>query len=438
MDNAELLSQFQAKVDEFARYQEFIDKAEAQSSRFAAAVVEKVISSNREKSLEVVEALIPLTADVEDVVSSIETEKAEIASAHEASNMAIQELELRMAIGELDQEGFDNESADLRKEVEEANAKVEGLDADLEAFKGALERWTELGTKGGVLAPAAEEEEEASEEAVELDGADESGEDEDSEAGGLALGDDDLDLGGEDLIEDDFLVDEIIVGGDDDDIVEFEVDGDDDIEMDDAFSEDADAGVHSERLTVQDDVSAVFGDDDGDDDVADLLGDDDDLGSASVAVALGGADDDDDDDDSSDSDEILLSDDVLPSDDGDLDILASDEALELDSGDSGGDLKPRRAVLLYAEGTPEEQVHPVTKDVVSIGRGRDNDIQVRNDSKVSRYHCKIYRRGPHYYLEDNKSANGSLVNGELITERRLFGGEEIIIGETFFRFRILD
>ncbi len=43
-----------------------------------------------------------------------------------------------------------------------------------------------------------------------------------------------------------------------------------------------------------------------------------------------------------------------------------------------------------------------------------------------------------FYIEDNKSSNGSLVNGELITERRLFGGEEVIIGETFFRFRIMD
>ena len=100
--------------------------------------------------------------------------------------------------------------------------------------------------------------------------------------------------------------------------------------------------------------------------------------------------------------------------------------------------KPRRAVLLYQEGTAEEQIYPFTGEVMSLGRGRDNDVQVKNDSKVSRYHCKLYRRGPNFYIEDNKSANGTLVNGELITERRLFGGEEVIIGETFFRFRILD
>jgi hypothetical protein len=98
----------------------------------------------------------------------------------------------------------------------------------------------------------------------------------------------------------------------------------------------------------------------------------------------------------------------------------------------------RRALLLYQEGTPEEQIYPFTGDVLTVGRGRDNDIQIKNDSKVSRYHCRVFRRGANFYIEDNKSSNGTLVNAELITERRLFGGEEIIIGETFFRFRIMD
>jgi hypothetical protein len=127
---------------------------------------------------------------------------------------------------------------------------------------------------------------------------------------------------------------------------------------------------------------------------------------------------------------------------GDLDILGEDEELDLDGGDAVVETdqqeKPRRAVLLYQEGTAEEQIYPFSGEVLSLGRGRDNDVQVKNDSKVSRYHCKLYRRGPNFYIEDNKSANGTLVNGELITERRLFGGEEVIIGETFFRFRILE
>ena len=57
---------------------------------------------------------------------------------------------------------------------------------------------------------------------------------------------------------------------------------------------------------------------------------------------------------------------------------------------------------------------------------------------MSRYHCKLFRRGNNFYVEDIKSSNGTLVNGELITDRRLFGGEEIVVGETYFRFRIME
>jgi hypothetical protein len=97
----------------------------------------------------------------------------------------------------------------------------------------------------------------------------------------------------------------------------------------------------------------------------------------------------------------------------------------------------RNALLLYQEGTVEEQVYPFSSDVLTIGRGRDNDIQIKDDSKVSRFHCKLFRRGVNFYIEDNKSSNGTIVNGARVAERRLFGGEEIIIGETFFRFRIM-
>ncbi|MFN9938346.1 MAG: FHA domain-containing protein, partial [bacterium] len=65
-------------------------------------------------------------------------------------------------------------------------------------------------------------------------------------------------------------------------------------------------------------------------------------------------------------------------------------------------------MLLQLEGQADEQIYPFTSDALTIGRGRDNDIQIKNDSKVSRFHCKLFKRGGHYYVEDNKSSNGTL------------------------------
>jgi pSer/pThr/pTyr-binding forkhead associated (FHA) protein len=72
--------------------------------------------------------------------------------------------------------------------------------------------------------------------------------------------------------------------------------------------------------------------------------------------------------------------------------------------------------------------------VTSIGRGRDNQIQIRDDTKVSRYHCRILREPTGYFVEDNNSSNGTMVNGELITRRKVEGGEDVTIGETLFKF----
>jgi hypothetical protein len=200
----------------------------------------------------------------------------------------------------------------------------------------------------------------------------------------------------------------------------------------------AEEGVHAESVSVVDDMSVVFDAAEAIDEIVEV-GEDEiiEMGADDDIIEVG---EDDDIIEVGEDDDMLEVVDV--SEESDIDILADeDDSLELeDAGIEAEDVAGtgRRAVLLYLEGTAEEQVHPINTEVISLGRGRDNDIQVKNDSKVSRYHCKIYSRGPNYYIEDNKSANGSLVNGELITERRLFGGEEVIIGETFFRFRILD
>lgn len=149
-----------------------------------------------------------------------------------------------------------------------------------------------------------------------------------------------------------------------------------------------------------------------------------------------------------DEEELEASVDVVPAEEDapaavqvQIDDSAVDEigvdASEDAAADGDVDDASRRAILLSNEGTPDEQIYALTGDVFTIGRGRDNDLQIKNDSKVSRFHCKLYRRAANFYLEDNKSSNGTMVNGELISERRLFGGEELVIGETFFRFRVM-
>ncbi len=406
MDKAELLSTFTEKLEQYARFRNFIDKAQAQSDKFSAAVIKKVCEDNERKSLEVGDQIRPMVGEVEQAIADLGEQRGAIDATKANADIAMEELQLRNMIGELSDEEFQELSSSFQEELSSASDRLDGIEEELSAFQGLLDRWVELavlaGHELGITEPEPEPEEA-------LSGEPEPEEPlvfEPEEAPAFA-GDGELD--------------EADLFGDLDGEPEFASDG-------------HSPGEHASQVGLVEDMSVVFGDDDevpgaGDEALAIEVGElGDDEGSVDIDIGV---------DDPVGEDLDILSE--VGAEEVEIDLLGGDEAEELAVDlDSGGDKGPRRALLLYQEGTPEEQIYPFTSDVITIGRGRENDIQIKNDSKVSRYHCKIFRRGDNFYIEDNKSSNGSLVNGELITERRLFGGEEIVIGETFFRFRIME
>jgi len=331
MDKAALVSEFRSLVEEIERYQSFIQKAQSQSSRFAPAVVEKVVKDNTEKSIGVVGRSKGIVKDAMGAISELEQAQQAALDGRGNSQFALEELELRLAIGEMTEEEFEQAAAELKASLGSIDEEAGSAGQELESLRGLVTRWNEL---------------------MEIIGAEPAEQEAPAERAQTRH---------------------------DDDLVVSVSDGD---------------------VAVFDDEPVAVDDDPGD------------AGDGPVVIATMQEE---------------------------IDILNEDEPVaDPEPVSRGGGDENRRAVLLYQEGTAEEQIYPFVNDQITLGRGRDNDIQVKNDSKVSRYHCKLYRRGPNYYIEDNKSANGTLVNGELITERRLFGGEEVIIGETFFRFRILD
>jgi hypothetical protein len=76
----------------------------------------------------------------------------------------------------------------------------------------------------------------------------------------------------------------------------------------------------------------------------------------------------------------------------------------------------------------------VTGDRITIGRGPENEIQLR-DTSISRTHVEIFRKGTKYYLQDLKSKNGTFVDGMRIRagmEYEIKEGIPIAVGKTFF------
>ena len=81
------------------------------------------------------------------------------------------------------------------------------------------------------------------------------------------------------------------------------------------------------------------------------------------------------------------------------------------------------------------RVFEVSGDNVTIGRSRDCDLVLGDDS-VSRLHCTLKRRRGRFLLTDNSSSNGTTVNGSPVRDQILDHDDQIRIGRFFLTLKI--
>jgi hypothetical protein len=79
------------------------------------------------------------------------------------------------------------------------------------------------------------------------------------------------------------------------------------------------------------------------------------------------------------------------------------------------------------------QAYPLVRAITVLGRGTDADIRVE-DPGVSRKHCEIVVGNP-ALVRDLQSTNGTLLNGEKISEASLEDGAVVKIGGTSLVYR---
>jgi pSer/pThr/pTyr-binding forkhead associated (FHA) protein len=76
---------------------------------------------------------------------------------------------------------------------------------------------------------------------------------------------------------------------------------------------------------------------------------------------------------------------------------------------------------------------PLSKSIVTIGRGRFNDIQIRTRC-VSRSHARIMTNDSDAIIEDMNSKNGITVNGHSVQLRQLRNGDIVEVDKILFKF----
>lgn len=92
------------------------------------------------------------------------------------------------------------------------------------------------------------------------------------------------------------------------------------------------------------------------------------------------------------------------------------------------------AKLIVNPTSPSKREITLPRTILSIGRDPTNDL-VLPDAMVSRRHAVIEYRGNQYFVRDCNSSNGSLVNGDRVSERSLRDGDLVAIGTARLLFR---
>jgi hypothetical protein len=90
---------------------------------------------------------------------------------------------------------------------------------------------------------------------------------------------------------------------------------------------------------------------------------------------------------------------------------------------------------LTPDGAPDS-VYPLLDSEYTIGRVADNTIPVQ-DGSVSSHHARILRGGEGFEVEDLQSTNGTFVNGERVTGKRLLtDGDLVRFGKVIMTFNV--
>ena len=103
----------------------------------------------------------------------------------------------------------------------------------------------------------------------------------------------------------------------------------------------------------------------------------------------------------------------------------------------------RHPALVFLRGELLAAPIPLERDEVTLGRALEADVRV-NDARASRMHARIAVERDaasgetRYRITDLGSTNGTLLNGEPVTDSYLHDGDKLTIGEQLLRFDLLD
>lgn len=145
------LTQFNALVDRFAQVQGWISKALELAPAYRPVVVERVVNGHAATRDELAMEIVPLMIEVEEQAQAATRRRDEVEARAGEARAAIEELQLRHLIGELDDDALAAEVAPFQSTIDGVAADLDAAEAEAGLWRSALGRWETLGREAGVL-----------------------------------------------------------------------------------------------------------------------------------------------------------------------------------------------------------------------------------------------------------------------------------------------
>jgi pSer/pThr/pTyr-binding forkhead associated (FHA) protein len=92
-----------------------------------------------------------------------------------------------------------------------------------------------------------------------------------------------------------------------------------------------------------------------------------------------------------------------------------------------------RGRYIEVQGPGEQLLIPLGGEVIHIGRGLSADLRLDEDS-VSRRHAILVHRLSGLRILDDRSSNGTFVNGRRVTQADLRNGDVLVLGRVVLRY----
>ncbi len=118
-----------------------------------------------------------------------------------------------------------------------------------------------------------------------------------------------------------------------------------------------------------------------------------------------------------------------------LDERVRRQAMPADPHELSGLDHPSSETGCYIEvqGPGERLLIPLGPGVTHIGRGLAADLRLDEDSVSRRHAILVYRRNGSRILDD-RSSNGTFVNGRRVTQADLRDGDVLVLGRVVLRY----